>query len=666
MSSQPPSAALKLYFPDSGGGPNVGPSDAGAEHFAGNLMAHLARECAQNAIDARKGDGPITLKFNLAQVKAKEIPEFKGGLNDAWDAAFKWWGDKGRAYPNVFKPAAAVRSQDVVPVLIISDSNTKGLEGISDNNDESGGSWTNLVKSTGVANSSKGAGGAFGIGKMAPFACSALRTVFYQTRSKDGWGFQGVVRLMTHRDANTGRKLQAFGMIGLKGKDPVEKCEISIPVTSREMVPAAFRDHRDKGTFGTDIFVVGFVGGEDWKLHVKAALITNFFPAIFDGYAVFEVDGDKISKETIIDDLSALKKVALGSGLDDLVRQLEHTYWYIKAREASVDGPKSWILDKGLETFGEVRIGIVQATKDQIKVHGQLPGRCFMCRSNRMRIFTKPYQLTFPFAAFMICDHKDGNEYLRRLEPPTHTAWEKDRDKSPRHEVFSELNKIYQWIRDEIAKLAPPVSDEALTLESVAKAIKGLNLKEEDGGKDDGNDADSLIKTGVKRSPFVRVTYRDDSIKLPNETKRGGTMIKKMKSIDAASSFFYRGDSRYVVRITPDKAVTFKGEEILRISAINFNGSPDEIAFKIVSPRPADAKAIEIAEFTPVTRSADDKYASVCIPAGHKGDIAFVIETEIALLSLTAQLLAPAVAPVLAGVDKPEEKTAKRKTRKSK
>jgi hypothetical protein len=412
--------------------------------------------------------------------------------------------------------------------------------------------------------------------------------------------------------------------------------------------------------------VVGFVGGEDWKLHVKAALITNFFPAIFDGYAVFEVDGDKISKETIIDDLSALKKVALGSGLDDLVRQLEHTYWYIKAREASVDGPKSWILDKGLETFGEVRIGIVQATKDQIKVHGQLPGRCFMCRSNRMRIFTKPYQLTFPFAAFMICDHKDGNEYLRRLEPPTHTAWEKDRDKSPRHEVFSELNKIYQWIRDEIAKLAPPVSDEALTLDSVAKAIKGLNLKEEDGGRDDGNDADSLIKTGVKRSPFVRVTYRDDSIKLPIETKRGGTMIKKMKSIDAASSFFYRGDSRYVVRITPDKAVTFKGEEILRISAINFNGSPDEIAFKIVSPRPADAKAIEMAEFTPVTRSADDKYASVCIPAGHKGDIAFVIETEIALLSLTAQLLAPAVTPVLAGVDKPEKKAAKRKTRKSK
>jgi hypothetical protein len=157
------------------------------------------------------------------------------------------------------------------------------------------------------------------------------------------------------------------------------------------------------------------------------------------------------------------------------------------------------------------------------------------------------------------------------------------------------------------------------------------------------------------------VTYRDDSIKLPVE-KKGVGPVKKMKSVDADSSFFYRGDSRYVVRIKPDKAVTFKGDEMLRLLAINFNGSPDEIAFKIVSPKAADLKSIETGEFTPVTRSTDEKHSSVCIPAGHKGDIAFVIETEIALLSLSAQLLAP----VVASMDKPEKKAAKRKARKSK
>ena len=658
MPPLPQTAALKLYFPDSAGGPIIGPSDAGAEHFAGNLMAHLARECAQNAIDARKGEGPIKLSFKLEQMEASGIPEFKGGLNDAWAASADRHGDGGKAYPHVFAPAKAMLAGACVPVLVISDSKTKGLVGIADRNNDTGSSWANLVKSTGVANSSKGAGGAFGIGKMAPFACSALRTVFYQTCSKDGWGFQGVVRLMTHRDKNTDRTLQAFGMIGIKGYDKRENCEISLPVQQREMVPDSFRAHRSPDSFGTDIFVVGFVGGDDWKLHVKAALITNFFPAINDEYAEFEVDGELINKASILRELAALKKEALGADLEDLVKELEHTYWYIKASKASVDAPANWILTKDLKYFGKVSIGIVQGTKDDIKVHGQLPARCFMCRSNRMKIFSKPYQLPFPYAAFMICDDEQGNELLRRLEPPTHTAWEKDRDKSPRHAVYNELTRIYAWIREEVAKLAPPITDEALTLESVAKAIKGLNLPEEKGGEVDGNDAESLIKKGIKRSPFVRVSYGDDTVKPPPPPLTPPSKKnKKYDSIDIVSSFVYRGDARYVVKVVPKATVTFKGDEILRLFAVNFSGSADEVAFELTAPKPDDQ-----VDVVKLSRVSPDKFAAISVSAGHAGELCFVITTEIPLLSLTAQLLAP-VEPGEVTV-RPEK--AKRKTRKTK
>ena len=659
MPPLPQTAALKLYFPDSGGGPIIGPSDAGAEHFAGNLMAHLARECAQNAIDARKGEGPIKLSFKLEQMEASGIPDFKGGLNDAWAASADRHGDGGKAYPHVFSPAKAMLAGGRVPVLVISDSKTKGLVGIADRNNDTGSSWANLVKSTGVANSSKGAGGAFGIGKMAPFACSALRTVFYQTCSKDGWGFQGVVRLMTHRDKNTDRTLQAFGMIGFKGHDKRENCEISLPVQQRELVPQAFRELRQSGSFGTDIFVVGFVGGDDWKLHVKAALITNFFPAINDEYAEFDVDGELINKASILRELSALRKEALDASLEDLVKELEHTYWYIKAREASVGAPDSWTLTKDLKHFGKVQIGIVQGTKDDIKVHGQLPARCFMCRSNRMKIFSKQYQLPFPYAAFMICDDEQGNELLRRLEPPTHTAWEKDRDKSLRHAVYNELTRIYVWIREEVAKLAPPITDEALSLESVAKAIKGLNLPEEKGGAVDGNDADSLIKKGIKRSPFVRASYGDDSVKLPPppDDDDDDKKIKKYASVEITSSFVYRGDARYVVKVTPTVARPFKGDEILRLFAVNFSGSADEVAFELTAPKPDDqVNAAKLSRVSP------DKFAAISVSAGHAGDICFVITTEIPLLSLTAQLLAP-VEPGEVTVS-PEK--SKRKTRKTK
>jgi hypothetical protein len=61
-------------------------------------------------------------------------------------------------------------------------------------------------------------------------------------------------------------------------------------------------------------------------------------------------------------------------------------------------------------------------------------------------------------------------------------------------------------------------------------------------------------------------------------------------------------------------------------------------------------------------RVSPDKFAAISVSAGHAGEICFVITTEIPLLSLTAQLLAPVVS---GGVALGPEKT-KRKTRKSK
>jgi hypothetical protein len=278
-----------------------------------------------------------------------------------------------------------------------------------------------------------------------------------------------------------------------------------------------------------------------------------------------------------------------------------------------------------------------------------------------MKIFSKPYQLPFPYAAFMICDDEQGNELLRRLEPPTHTAWEKDRDKSPRHAVYNELTRIYAWIREEVAKLAPPITDEALTLESVAKAIKGLNLPEEQGGAVDGNDADSLIKKGIKRSPFTRVSYGDDSVKLPPPPPPllppPDDKIKKYASIDIVSSFVYRGDARYVVKVVPKAPLTFKGDEILRLFAVNFSGSADEVAFALTAPKSDDQ--VNAAK---LSRISTDKFSAISVPSGHAGEICFVITTEIPLLSLTAQLLAP-VEPGDARVT-PEKN--KRKTNKTK
>ena len=70
-----------------------------------------------------------------------------------------------------------------ISCLRISDFNTTGLTG---SHEEYNSPWCNLTKSSGASDKSGGAGGSFGIGKFAPYACSVLRTVFYSTSDTEG------------------------------------------------------------------------------------------------------------------------------------------------------------------------------------------------------------------------------------------------------------------------------------------------------------------------------------------------------------------------------------------------------------------------------------------------------------------------------------------------
>ena len=67
---------------------------------------------------------------------------------------------------------------DETVVLRISDFNTSGLLG---SREEINTDWTNLTKSSGASDKKGTAGGSYGIGKYAPFACSDYATVFYST-----------------------------------------------------------------------------------------------------------------------------------------------------------------------------------------------------------------------------------------------------------------------------------------------------------------------------------------------------------------------------------------------------------------------------------------------------------------------------------------------------
>ena len=582
---------LELLFPDSRGGSDYGPNDPGVHHFTGKVISHLARECAQNAIDARpskvEGAPPAILSFDLHDVYADDIPEFRGALASSWISARKRWSPVPNEYTKLFDDSQAHLCMDQVPVLLVSDRNTRGLEGANDESDISSASWTRLVRSTGVANSELGAGGSFGIGKMAPFACSTVKTVFYQSFSKDGWAFQGVCRLMTH-NGDDGEKKQPIGFIGRSVPQQGRGYSVSRPVLERSQSPGAFSRFRNHGEFGTDIFIVGFSAAPGWIDELKVELAVNFFPAIFDGVVEFLVGKDKIDK-TNVEKLLNGWRVNPPAGADSRMKKaIIAACWYFKAKNTKH-------VKRRFDVLGGVSLGIIAGTPEDIKRYGEMPDKCFMCRSNRMLIRQPNIRSQIPIVAYLICDDKDGNELLRQMEPPTHNDWEEDRDKTPGKVAYKDLQKVYAWLRDEVAKLAPEPSKYSQALVEVADAIKSVKPGEEAGDGDSKGSVlgDLPVRKGLPRSPFApppRVIPGGGDRRNKDKSKDKGVKPKKKKKteklpefmvLQSENTFTYRGQGIYDVVANCTDPLPEGSVPGVRLYAINFSNKLEEIAFEV-------------------------------------------------------------------------------------
>jgi hypothetical protein len=191
---------MEVRFPPLAGGTVSGLNDAGIETFEGDFAQNIMRECGQNSLDAGAShSAPVELKISRLALSAEELP-FIPELKVVLRACRTYWrtNDKARKF---FDTALHSIEGKSIDVLKISDAGTTGLDG--DDHDREG-RWFGLVKSRGVSNQKDvGSGGSFGIGKDAPLAGSAVRTVLYLTRTVSGEvAFQGVCRLVTHQNSD--------------------------------------------------------------------------------------------------------------------------------------------------------------------------------------------------------------------------------------------------------------------------------------------------------------------------------------------------------------------------------------------------------------------------------------------------------------------------------
>ena len=385
------------------------------------------------------------------------------------------------ASDDLARPALLAAQQMIgkvrVPCLRVSDRNTTGLRGEH---------WHTLVKMQGASfKANEGAGGSHGIGKSAPFAVSALRTVFYWTcyeeEGRTVEQFQGKAVLMSHEVEEV--EVQGTGFYG--EKDGCIELKAAIPERFRTLA----RDSRP--IVGTTVAIAGFIETQNWRRLIAASVIENFFYAIDrgdltvliepgDGDDLFEIDGSTLGEcfgNLLADDSEDENDKAEGGST---LRQAR-PFWEVSAADAPA-------IEKQDKDLGHCRLWI--------RVGEGLPSRVAFVRQTGMVVTTQQRNLMrFPgfqdFVALCVFEDPKGNELLRRMENPRHDQFEPDRlPDEDKQRGRRALKRITDWIRAEVRKQAgPPPGGKSTILTELATLLPDFQPDEpfEDGSTDDSS-----------------------------------------------------------------------------------------------------------------------------------------------------------------------------------
>lgn len=433
---------LEWRFLTNEGQEEEGLGHAGIETFKGSPYPGLARESAQNSLDAclKRPDGshqPVRMVFRQQMVARDSIPEVDA-LQQTLDACLSRSRDRGIRKDTLFFELAcdAIR-QPMVSVLTVEDYGTTGLIGPS----EPGKPFHALVKGSGVSQKSTAdAGGSFGIGKNAAFAVSKLRTVFYSTLYQDDtdrrYLAQGKAILVSHTD---GRKAEKRG-IGYCGLADFNAIEVS------KFLP----DWMHRTETGTTVASLGFQHGDGWEWQMAESLVRNFFAAVNEGTVSFSVIRE--GSEPI-----EITKDALGPLFDHeaILGAAEHTgasteLSFAAAMFQALTSSETKEFEAVIPGIGGFRFRLLEGPGLPRKI-GFLRNGMYL--TDNLRHFGHPlarFSLSRDFVGVVEPLDVQTSGRLRELENPRHDELSADRLDDPRatRQARAGMKKLGQWLRD--------------------------------------------------------------------------------------------------------------------------------------------------------------------------------------------------------------------------
>jgi hypothetical protein len=382
---------LNWEFAPTNGGDWTGSNDPVTSVFkgGGDFFYHLARESIQNVIDARDPETskPAIAKISLSDLQPSDFPssdqllhvlslcreECKTNKDD--------YGFYTRAIDNLARNL-------FIPVLKISDYNTTGLVG--KDNDKDGG-YFSLMKAVGSSSKSGPAGGSYGLGKGAYFRASSFRTIFVSSKiGSNDFVFQGKARLSSFKENE--KWMQGNGCCGLEEQKPVR--DVSL-------IPPFFR--RDE--IGTDIYILGYEGDENWKSAMVKSILNNFWYAISEGILEIDIEGTEINA----DSLENLLEKNFDKNSPDKKGDENPWPYYLSYRDGK-------LIQKKLPTLGDVEFYLMEGDN--------FPNKIVYLRKIGM-IIQKKGGIAAPttYAGVFVCKNDRGNKILKKMENPSHDEW---------------------------------------------------------------------------------------------------------------------------------------------------------------------------------------------------------------------------------------------------
>lgn len=464
-------------FPANHYGRSDGLHNPGQEYFVG--LPSLAREILQNSLDAHaNGAPPVEVEFSEVSMPTTEIPGHRD-LVDTLGACLKAGGNNP-ATREFFERAIQIFRRPSITLLKIADFNTTGLRGSDDPDGET--DWHDLVKGFGASRKAGEAGGSFGIGKHAPFVCSPVRTVFYDTLDANGRvGFQGVANLITHIGRD-GHPTQGTGFYGLKDENR--------PITDPSVVPVRFR----RGRVGTDVWVVGFQADPGWERSLLESVLDSFLLAVFYGQLVVRVG----------------RKLVDSGTLPELGRTLppdSKTKAYFDVLSSS----STKVFDEKLPD----KVGVQGSLSLRLLAGPNLPQTVLMARTTGMKIFDKGRFRAAGFAGIFTAVGKDLNEALKGMEPPEHNRWEPARSKDAAT-AKRLLDTISKWIA---GKVSDAVASDAARVD--AEGLYEYLPDEDDLEPGNGGKRSGPVELFKGSPPPMRQTGLDGQHEPRGHRKRG-------------------------------------------------------------------------------------------------------------------------------------------------